>query len=107
MPDYTIPSDNRELQPVGEDNEKIKIIPYQVITGNYNQHSHGASCVLYYTIPSDNRELQPLESKTYTTENYTIPSDNRELQPQELGWEKPANYTIPSDNRELQHQKRH
>ena len=33
---YTIPSDNRELQP--KENAKLQedIIPYQVITGNYN-----------------------------------------------------------------------
>ena len=59
---YTIPSDNRELQPVGvqgsipcyytipSDNRELqqtswwyyreRIIPYQVITGNYNQGHH-------------------------------------------------------------------
>ena len=33
---YTIPSDNRELQPVSIPPEAGEIIPYQVITGNYN-----------------------------------------------------------------------
>ena len=50
---YTIPSDNRELQP------------------SYR-------CTLRapdYTIPSDNRELQPVEKETVIEENYTIPSD--------------------------------
>ena len=34
---YTIPSDNRELQPVTITADGSSIIPYQVITGNYNQ----------------------------------------------------------------------
>ena len=34
--DYTIPSDNRELQLPNSSTLKISIIPYQVITGNYN-----------------------------------------------------------------------
>ena len=34
--DYTIPSDNRELQLQLAYLRLIKIIPYQVITGNYN-----------------------------------------------------------------------
>ena len=34
--DYTIPSDNRELQLLRALEEHLKIIPYQVITGNYN-----------------------------------------------------------------------
>ena len=58
LSDYTIPSDNRELQP-----SPVKI------TFKVN-----------YTIPSDNRELQ---RRTYYPDylrNYTIPSDNRELQ---------------------------
>ena len=33
---YTIPSDNRELQPATPDEQSASIIPYQVITGNYN-----------------------------------------------------------------------
>ena len=33
---YTIPSDNRELQPVIVRATQNVIIPYQVITGNYN-----------------------------------------------------------------------
>ena len=63
---YTIPSDNRELQQACEKTE----------------------CIVYYTIPSDNRELQ---LKLITLCNgfyYTIPSDNRELQHQNgLHWE--------------------
>ena len=55
---YTIPSDNRELQPV----------------------SAGMSKGTYYTIPSDNRELQRLFNWILTDRDYTIPSDNRELQ---------------------------
>ena len=56
---YTIPSDNRELQP--------SALMYQ--------------SAVDYTIPSDNRELQ-LENRWFETEPYyTIPSDNRELQP--------------------------
>ena len=38
---YTIPSDNRELQLTKEKAEQLLIIPYQVITGNYNR-----SCIL-------------------------------------------------------------
>ena len=34
--DYTIPSDNRELQPPNLACSSLEIIPYQVITGNYN-----------------------------------------------------------------------
>ena len=34
--DYTIPSDNRELQPSPVKITFKVIIPYQVITGNYN-----------------------------------------------------------------------
>ena len=34
--DYTIPSDNRELQQYNTSKVLILIIPYQVITGNYN-----------------------------------------------------------------------
>ena len=33
---YTIPSDNRELQQYNTSKVLILIIPYQVITGNYN-----------------------------------------------------------------------
>ena len=33
---YTIPSDNRELQHGKIQEKEISIIPYQVITGNYN-----------------------------------------------------------------------
>ena len=55
---YTIPSDNRELQ-------LFWIMPRHVPN---------------YTIPSDNRELQRDYSKAETGYDYTIPSDNRELQ---------------------------
>ena len=55
---YTIPSDNRELQP----NSSAEILSS------------------YYTIPSDNRELQPYCFHISSFYNYTIPSDNRELQ---------------------------
>ena len=58
--DYTIPSDNRELQ----------------------QELSKKSLFTYYTIPSDNRELQHGAETEFTFSNYTIPSDNRELQPQ-------------------------
>ena len=56
--DYTIPSDNRELQ--------------LALDTDYT--------TLYYTIPSDNRELQQPENTIDLFYNYTIPSDNRELQ---------------------------
>ena len=59
MQDYTIPSDNRELQPKVHDKKADK----------------------YYTIPSDNRELQLVGGEKRYYQNYTIPSDNRELQP--------------------------
>ena len=36
VPDYTIPSDNRELQLIIIIIKLYQIIPYQVITGNYN-----------------------------------------------------------------------
>ena len=56
--DYTIPSDNRELQ----------LVPV------------GVSAPPDYTIPSDNRELQHLLCFSTYPKDYTIPSDNRELQ---------------------------
>ena len=55
---YTIPSDNRELQPGG------------VKDGDF----------IHYTIPSDNRELQRNTKYELKCDDYTIPSDNRELQ---------------------------
>ena len=55
---YTIPSDNRELQ--------LPVIA-EVTAVNY-------------TIPSDNRELQLMRAGLTLLINYTIPSDNRELQ---------------------------
>ena len=55
---YTIPSDNRELQ-------RSAIV---------------RAAATDYTIPSDNRELQPSAFVAVTAWNYTIPSDNRELQ---------------------------
>ena len=58
MSDYTIPSDNRELQ---------------------HHCIHMFNC-LNYTIPSDNRELQHSRNVMTESQNYTIPSDNRELQ---------------------------
>ena len=56
--DYTIPSDNRELQQ--------NTVSYQRFTN--------------YTIPSDNRELQRNKHRGSSSRDYTIPSDNRELQ---------------------------
>ena len=38
--DYTIPSDNRELQRFEKAEKELIIIPYQVITGNYNCNRH-------------------------------------------------------------------
>ena len=38
--DYTIPSDNRELQQAIVEPLTKFIIPYQVITGNYNEYYH-------------------------------------------------------------------
>ncbi len=55
---YTIPSDNRELQPYN----RLYLRRY------------------HYTIPSDNRELQPDDDTEEKLMDYTIPSDNRELQ---------------------------
>ena len=55
---YTIPSDNRELQ-----QEDTRVEDTQD-----------------YTIPSDNRELQHGKATPSANLNYTIPSDNRELQ---------------------------
>ena len=55
---YTIPSDNRELQ--------------QLRTGRRGSDD--------YTIPSDNRELQLTKLYMSGGNDYTIPSDNRELQ---------------------------
>ena len=78
--DYTIPSDNRELQPRDREHDRA----------------------LYYTIPSDNRELQHIGIFRKGRINYTIPSDNRELQQKKTAFFIAVYYTIPSDNRELQ-----
>ena len=80
VPNYTIPSDNRELQ------------------RDYSKAETGYD----YTIPSDNRELQQMKKKYIYHSNYTIPSDNRELQHGKATPSANLNYTIPSDNRELQ-----
>ncbi len=58
----------------------LPIIPYQVITGNYNFSHFLVEIYRYYTIPSDNRELQPSAATGTPAADYTIPSDNRELQ---------------------------
>ena len=55
---YTIPRNNRELQ------------PHSASTG---QHQN-------YTIPRNNRELQHMFAAYHAGENYTIPRNNRELQ---------------------------
>ena len=44
--DYTIPSDNRELQRQGIATKIWQIIPYQVITGNYNPKVKTAGTLL-------------------------------------------------------------
>ena len=79
---------------------KALIIPYQVITGNYNGSVNATSS--HYTIPSDNRELQRYRYDERPCRNYTIPSDNRELQREDGKYTGYLDYTIPSDNRELQ-----
>ena len=56
---YTIPRNNRELQPL----LFIFIISF------------------YYTIPRNNRELQQLSFVSIRMMYYTIPRNNRELQP--------------------------
>ena len=48
--DYTIPSDNRELQRICIGYHILPIIPYQVITGNYNYRSeYNNALQLYHT----------------------------------------------------------
>ena len=56
---YTIPRNNRELQPKKE-----------AYGGQFN-----------YTIPRNNRELQPKFWNVAQNRDYTIPRNNRELQP--------------------------
>ena len=41
---YTIPSDNRELQQTVFLFHDFSIIPYQVITGNYNRNTYSLMC---------------------------------------------------------------
>ena len=51
--DYTIPSDNRELQQSRYQDHILAIIPYQVITGNYNEASasiHALNIIPYQVI---------------------------------------------------------
>ena len=53
MSDYTIPSDNRELQRPTRTKAVRSIIPYQVITGNYNQSvppEHSGDIIPYQVI---------------------------------------------------------
>ena len=69
---YTIPSDNRELQPTVA---LIKPSPY-------------------YTIPSDNRELQRKEDYKKILHDYTIPSDNEENQKSILKLRKNRNQPL-------------
>ena len=62
---YTIPRNNRELQPVPVQ---------QFYTVNY-------------TIPRNNRELQQYLLVSSTQMNYTIPRNNRELQLSRVVWD--------------------
>ena len=81
VPYYNIPSNNRELQPLGKH--------------SYSFHN--------YNIPSNNRELQPEESPSFGLPYYNIPSNNRELQLRFYFKIIRQDYNIPSNNRELQH----
>ena len=80
VPYYNIPSNNRELQPVG---------------GFLGVRFH-------YNIPSNNRELQPSGNNEGRSNHYNIPSNNRELQLTLLAHLWHYYYNIPSNNRELQ-----
>ena len=53
---YTIPSDNRELQRDAQSGRKVEIIPYQVITGNYNSGTYATllSCIIPYQVITGN-----------------------------------------------------
>ena len=59
---------------------EMKIITYQVITGNYNFRSMYIYNTGNYNIPSNNRELQHLKKINFFQTDYNIPSNNRELQ---------------------------
>ena len=121
---HTIPSDDRELQPWELSCRILKIIPYQVMTGNYStptarmpaaaiipyqvmtgNYSNSRLVILTapdHTIPSDDRELQPMKSSSVMSSYHTIPSDDRELQPGRCVRLRSCHHTIPSDDRELQ-----
>ena len=78
------------------------IIPYQVITGNYNTHGEkrfGQNIIPYQVITGNYNSGRVTGLKGG---DYTIPSDNRELQHPLYPVTLENNYTIPSDNRELQ-----
>ena len=62
--DYTIPSNNRELRLLGMDSLTFKIIPYQVITGNYDLINKMLSFhnIIPYQVITGNYDNSPLIS---------------------------------------------
>ncbi len=86
--DYTIPSDNRELQPkifrklslrhytIPSDNRELQrkfafwifdvIIPYQVITGNYSDVAYisGGATIIPYQVITGNYSVRTVEANT-------------------------------------------
>ena len=121
---YTIPSDNRELQRTKKDGYISSIIPYQVITGNYNircSRYDNLHIIPYQVITGNYNQLLACVFFRFIipyqviTGNYNIRCsryDNLHIIPYQVitgNYNKNDNaihnshyYTIPSDNRELQ-----
>ena len=103
--DYTIPRNNRELQ--HRLHEVVLDVYYTIPRNNRELQLSLLADVasIYYTIPRNNRELQRAGELACGQEHYTIPRNNRELQPLERVSASWSYYTIPRNNRELQHNK--
>ena len=58
---YTIPSNNRELQPLEAICGMLGIIPYQVITGNYSKVAHKIAelFIIPYQVITGNYSVSP------------------------------------------------
>ena len=78
---YTIPSDNRELQLIKELFITRKIIPYQVITGNYNYISsvNLYDAIIPYQVITGNYNTLSITVKTSPIIPYQVITGNYNL----------------------------
>ena len=77
---HTIPSDDRELQQMERAYPFGRIIPYQVMTGNYSYQVtfNGNIAIIPYQVMTGNYSYCDVTDGMVS--NHTIPSDDRELQ---------------------------